>query len=224
METREEWEEWYARPNPWDNEGSLEDRVRIRAVTERLAMARFRLALDLGCGEGFMTSALARTAERTLAFDISGQAVRRAQARFPAIEFAQGEIREVARRPDVVAMPFDFVSVAEVLYYLQDDRDRAEAVEAIHGLGLPQCLFFFSVLVAGENKYRKYFTRDSFMELIRPHFNVVDCFPFVAYRPKWIEGALHVMPDRLALATLRQWTQLRSLDHCKHVGFFALKR
>ncbi len=224
MQTREEWEKWYARPDPWDNEGSPEDRVRIQAVTTRLSRAHFHLALDLGCGEGLMTSALSRLAERTLGFDISGRAIERAQARFPHIEFRQGEIREVPRRPDIVTLPFDFVSVAEVLYYLQRDEDRADAVEAIHGLGLSHCLFFFSVLVTGSSKHRRYFTRDSFLELVNPRFNVVDCFPFVANRPIWLEGALRVLPDRAGIAALSHWTRSRDLDNCKHVGFFALKR
>jgi SAM-dependent methyltransferase len=224
MESREEWERWYASPNPWGNEGSLEDRVRIGTLSARLERARFQLALDLGCGEGVMSHALSRRAERTMGFDISQRAIERAQARFPDVEFGQGEIREVARRPDIVRLPFDFVCAAEVLYYLQRDEDRLDAVQAISGLGAPHCLFFFSVIVRGDSKYRRYFTLDSFLELIDPYFNVIDSFPFVALRPMWLDGMLRILPADIGVRVLRRWTQTRTVESCKHVGFFALKR
>ena len=225
MRAKEDWEKWYAQPNPWGSEGTEKDSVRIEILLERLKYARFDRMLDLGCGEGFMTNAIATVSRNVQAFDISALAVERARARFPSIDFQQGELFDVIVRPDVRATPFDFVVVSEVLYYLQTDEERRAAVSGIAELGTPECVYYFSVIVTGDSKYRRYFTTDEFVELLSERFNIIDEFMSVAATPIMIDAIMKLIPSRGARhRLLKSWTTSRDIGRSKHMGFLAVKK
>jgi ubiquinone/menaquinone biosynthesis C-methylase UbiE len=90
LRSKEEWEQWYLKANPWNTEGTEKDRVRSQIVLERLKYARFARLLDLGCGEGGLTNTLSTISGYTLGIDISENALSRARKRYPNIEFRQG--------------------------------------------------------------------------------------------------------------------------------------
>lgn len=225
LRSRAEWEQWYKNANPWGTEGSDKDRVREDALVQRLQFARFASLLDLGCGEGHLTNVLAPLSKKTLAFDIADNALERARARYPQIDFRQGDLLDVIARPDIASHPFDFVAVSEVLYYFQTDEEREQALAGIARLGTPSCLFYFSVLVTGASQHRRYFTYGEFIERISRHFNVIDTFPSVADMPKPLDLLRRLMvAEKARIAALRMWTATRKPEASRHLGCFAVKR
>lgn len=225
MRSQEDWNKWYAQPNPWGTEGSDKDRVRTEILLDRLGHASFANTLDLGCGEGVMTNVVSALSQRTLAFDISSLAIERAQSRFPEIDFRQGELLEVVKRPDVRAIPFDLILVSEVLYYLQTDEERHAAIAGIAQLGAPACVYYFSVIVTGASKHRRYFTHDEFVSLLSEHFNIIDGFASVAEVPAALDLCLRLVPSRgTRRRFLRAWTTSRETTGSRHMGYLAVKR
>jgi hypothetical protein len=122
-----------------------------------------------------------------------------------------------------VRIPFDFISVSEVLYYFQSEEERRAAVGGLARIGAPACLYYFSVLVTGASRYRRYFTHDGFIRMLSEHFQVVDVFPLVA-EPCVLPLARILPHPRLRAALRWALTVTRKPEHCKHVGYFALKR
>lgn len=225
LRSKEEWERWYATPDPWQSDGSEKDRVRTQAILDRLKFAHFAHFLDVGCGEGRLTKALSTLCDHSLAVDIAENALDRARARYHDIEFQQGDLLDVIARPEVAGTPFDFVSVSEVLYYLCTDEERIAAIAGLSRIGTPLCLFYFSVIVTGPTQHRRYFTHDEFLDLLSPHFNVIDTFTSVANVPRWLDVLRHVLPsEHTTLAVLKAWTAAQRPEDCRHLGCFALKR
>ncbi len=225
MRSQEDWNKWYAQPNPWGTEGSDKDWVRTEILLDRLGQASFDYTLDIGCGEGAMTNAVSVLSRRTMAFDISSLAIERARLRFPGIDFSQGELLEVITRPDIRAIPFNLILVSEVLYYLQTDEERRAAIAGIAQLGAPACIYYFSVIVTGASKYRRYFTHDEFMGLLSVHFNVIDGFASVAEVPAALDIFLRLVPSRgTRRRFLRAWTTSRETAGSRHMGYLAVKR
>ena len=223
LRSREQWEQWYAKPNPWRNEGSDEELVREAAVVDRLRHAHFANLLDLGCGEGRLTNMLATLSERTVAIDISERALERARSRYSHIDFQQGELLEALTRAEIVNTPFDFISVSEVLYYYQSDPEREAVLTAVARIGAPNCLYYFSVLL-GASRRRRYFTFDEFIRIVAAHFNIIDVFPSVVEMPPALDIVRRMLPSRRArVSLLKSWAATRKAENCRHLGCFAVK-
>lgn len=54
MQTKEELEHWYKNPDPWAYESTFDDAHRKEQILSFLPR-RYNRALDIGCGEGFIT-------------------------------------------------------------------------------------------------------------------------------------------------------------------------
>jgi SAM-dependent methyltransferase len=225
MRSQEDWEKWYTQPNPWGTEGTVTDLVRTEILLDRLKHASFTNTLDLGCGEGVLTNVMSALSRHTLAVDISSRAIERARSRFPGIDFRQGELLDVIIQPDIRAVPFDLILVSEVLYYLQTDEERLAAISGISRLGAPDCVYYFSVIVTGASKNRRYFTHDEFVRLLSAHFNVIDGFASVAEVPTALDLFLRLVPSRRARKRiLKAWTVSRETADSRHMGYLAVKR
>lgn len=225
LRSREEWEQWYVKANPWNTEGTEKDRVRSQIILERLKYARFARLLDLGCGEGALTNVFSTISRETLGIDIAENALLRARARFPHIEFRQGELLDVIARPEIVETPFDFISVSEVLYYFQTDEEREAAFSGLAKLGASSCVFYVSALVTGASRYRRYFTHDEFLEKMSQHFNVIDVFPSVVDLGRPLKLIRNLVPsERARLSALKAWTLSRSTEKCSHLACLAVKK
>lgn len=57
MQTKEELEQWYSKPDPWEYETTTDDLLRKETILDLLPCSYGR-ALDIGCGEGFITKDL----------------------------------------------------------------------------------------------------------------------------------------------------------------------
>ena len=57
MQTKEELEHWYAVSDPWLYRQTLDDQIRKDLILDFLPL-KYQRALDIGCGEGFVTTDL----------------------------------------------------------------------------------------------------------------------------------------------------------------------
>lgn len=104
MQTIKEIEDWYKTPDPWGYESNPDDDIRKKHILEALeGYGTFKKALDIGCGEGFITRDL--PAERLYGFDVSQQALERLPEHIHAL-----------RRPQDIKGKFDLVVATGVMY------------------------------------------------------------------------------------------------------------
>lgn len=121
--------------DPWklDSEG---ERHRY-AETNRFLRQAFgdgvNSLLEIGCGEGYQTEALARVARSVTGIDVSPTAIGRARERLPGVSFAAG---------DLFSQPwvgedgrFEVVVACEVLYYLADVPRTLDTMERLASRG-----------------------------------------------------------------------------------------
>lgn len=57
MQTKEELEQWYINPDPWFYKKTIDDEIRKNLILDFLPL-KYQRALDIGCGEGFITTDL----------------------------------------------------------------------------------------------------------------------------------------------------------------------
>ena len=60
MESKADFEKWYAKANPWGFDHSVNDKVRQSILLDFIKHARFQRGLDIGCGEGVFTREITR--------------------------------------------------------------------------------------------------------------------------------------------------------------------
>lgn len=112
----EHFDEMYADgPDPWNNVGSFYEQRRRSLVAAILGSARYRRVLELGCADGFLTSALAARADTVHALDASAAAVAAARVNAPKASV------EIGNLPGALADldgDFDLVVLSEVGYFL----------------------------------------------------------------------------------------------------------
>lgn len=225
MRTIQEWEQLYQKANPWGFDGSDDDVLRTRMILGALGTRRYRHALDLGCGEGGLTGRLPAMADKVIGYDISEQAVARARERFPGVEFRQGDIVDVVKRPEVAAVPFDLILAAEVLYYLPSDEERREALAGMAKLGAPDCTYYISVIVVGATPGRRYFTHEGFLGMLAESFEVVRHFPVGVNLRPLAEGLLRAVPFRdMRIGWRRRLIAGSPPARWKHVAYICRKR
>lgn len=58
MQTKEELEQWYATPDPWAYQNNPDDIDRKKRILRALESPSYKRALDIGCGEGWITKDL----------------------------------------------------------------------------------------------------------------------------------------------------------------------
>ena len=87
------------------------------------ARAKYRHALDVGCGEGLFTARLARIAERVTGVDVSQTAIARAQSIAPGnVEF---DVMDLIGQDMPESKPdagFDLIVCSQVLYYYSPEQ------------------------------------------------------------------------------------------------------
>jgi hypothetical protein len=58
MQTKDELESWYGSPDPWGYKSNPEDHKRLKEILSILKPNSYDKALDIGCGEGFVSKHL----------------------------------------------------------------------------------------------------------------------------------------------------------------------
>lgn len=76
QQTKEDLEEWYNVTDPWDYKDNPDDQYRKSLILDALSPhAPFQRALDIGCGEGFITADL--PAKQIEGIELSDNAAKR---------------------------------------------------------------------------------------------------------------------------------------------------
>lgn len=107
-----------ADPDPWDCLTSSYEAEKLAATIAALPAGRRSCVLELGCGIGLLTAALADRARQVIALDCSSVALSIAGRRLA--ERANVRLRRALLPDGVPPGRFDLVVASEVLYYLDD--------------------------------------------------------------------------------------------------------
>jgi cyclopropane fatty-acyl-phospholipid synthase-like methyltransferase len=103
-------------PDPWSCFTSPYEQAKYRRTLDALPRQVVGRVLEIGCGEGLFTSAVAARAEEVLGLDISQAALSRARQRCSPMGHVKFRRVDVTRDP--LPVDFDVLIAAEVLYYL----------------------------------------------------------------------------------------------------------
>jgi trans-aconitate methyltransferase len=147
METKEQLENWYLTPDPWAYKKTQDDFTRKEIILGAL-YTHYNRALDIGCGEGFVTTDLPAT--HIHGIEISDNAA----SRFPS---------NVVRVFEPIGK-YDLVMTTGTLYQQYDHKQIYDwvmnaATKHILIAGIKDWLLpynFGSVIFAREFKYREY--------------------------------------------------------------------
>ncbi|TVQ99145.1 MAG: methyltransferase domain-containing protein [Desulfovibrionales bacterium] len=118
----------YRKPDTYNYAASEEERIKRERIAAFLNDRHYANILEVGCGEGYMTTVLAPLGDRLLGIDISKVAVERAQrmhADNPRVAFQQADV--FTFRPQE---SYDLITCSEILYYLNLEQIN----QAVHGL------------------------------------------------------------------------------------------
>lgn len=73
IQSKEELNEWYKTPDPWEYENDSDDKKRKQILLSEIPDIRYKDVLDIGCGNGFITVDL--PGDKIIGADISENAV-----------------------------------------------------------------------------------------------------------------------------------------------------
>lgn len=74
MQSKNEIENWYIKPDPWGYETNVDDQIRKEKILSILPN-KYNMSLDIGCGEGFITKDL--PSKEIYGYDLSDNATLR---------------------------------------------------------------------------------------------------------------------------------------------------
>jgi SAM-dependent methyltransferase len=105
------------KPDPWNFEGSAEERARFQKTWELMPSATYRRILEIGCAEGHFTEQIAGRFPDAdvLAVDLVSLAVDRAKARCVSRPNVRFQCLDVGREP--IGGPYDLIFCMGVLEY-----------------------------------------------------------------------------------------------------------
>ncbi|MGF1563546.1 MAG: class I SAM-dependent DNA methyltransferase [Geminicoccaceae bacterium] len=223
-------EKFYEREDPWQFSQTIEDQVRTSIILDFVRHGQFRRALDIGCGEGWLTKVIAGHVEHILGFDLSERAINRAIAKdIPNATFFAHDLRELA----ALESGYDLILCSESLYYLADEAERRSAVAAMYDLLTDDGLVIVSSIVTGPSDQaylgERYFSLEELKELLAQRFRIVAAVPNLVRRParglpeKALRAAGRAFPS--ARVSLRKAMTLTTpLEDAFQATFVAIKR
>ncbi|GGZ09194.1 class I SAM-dependent methyltransferase [Streptomyces poonensis] len=160
-------------------------------VHRRLADAPHGRVLDLGCGLGWSTIALARAfpAARLTGIDLDAASVE--EARRNAREAGLGGRVSFARADAAGVRPDDPVDLVTVFEALHDMADPVGALAAVRGLLAPSG----AVLVADEKVSEEFTAPGSELDRLNYAFSVLHCLPATRAEGARVEAGTVLRPD-----------------------------
>ena len=118
QQAREFFDTMWQQGDPWELDGSTYEQERYARLLRLLDGRRYPRILELGCGAGAFTQALAGLADEVVALDVSATAIAQAQRRHlgPAtVHFRQANVMEYDPQPEG---PWDLIVLSDVVCYL----------------------------------------------------------------------------------------------------------
>jgi hypothetical protein len=155
-QSREDLEDWYANPDPWGfqtNPADADRKARILAAMKRPG-PKYKRALDVGCGEGWITKDLPAAVIHGL--ELSETARARIPASVVAVEEPSGK--------------YDLILVSGILYAQYDWRGVHELVQAHAAKGATVVTCHIKDLeqpLPGEPEWVEEFPYREYVEIIR---------------------------------------------------------
>ena len=118
MRTADDFDRYYATPDPWGvSRATFRDRVLRRRLTRSI---RNKSVLELGCGEGHLTQAIFHKARSVIAVDISDVAIARAKSlNLRNARFETADLLETS------LAGYDVIAAIECIYYLSRQEQGA---------------------------------------------------------------------------------------------------
>jgi SAM-dependent methyltransferase len=118
MRTAEDFNLYYATPDPWHiSRSRCRDRVLRRCLKQFI---RDRLVLELGCGEGHLTKAVFGKARSVVGIDISDVAIARAQSLdLPNARFENADLLQISYKG------YEVIAAIECIHYLSHPEQGA---------------------------------------------------------------------------------------------------
>ncbi len=133
----------------WDTESEFRPLHQINPLRlewiDAIARISGKRVLDVGCGGGILSDAMAREGSRVMGIDLSGKALKVAQLHALEAGTPSVEYREIAAETLAEQMPaeFDVVTCMEMLEHVPDP---ASVVSACATLAKPGAWLFFSTI------------------------------------------------------------------------------
>jgi SAM-dependent methyltransferase len=172
--------EYESSPDPWGYSTPWgEEHLRIvREILDRAEPNHFRRALDVGCGEGWITEAIASRCDSLLGVDIVPVALERAKVRcrsWAHVRFADWDLQR-----DPPLGTFDLILLVAVFEYFRSMREHRNARNKIVEMLAPGSLLLLTTtlqtdafdrawwgrwLPRGGQKIEEYLARDSSLEI-----------------------------------------------------------
>jgi 2-polyprenyl-3-methyl-5-hydroxy-6-metoxy-1,4-benzoquinol methylase len=116
MRTADDFNRYYATPDPWGvSRATFRDRVLRRHLRRSI---RNKSVLELGCGEGHLTQAIFHTARSVMAVDISDVAIARARS----LNLRNAETADLL---DISFGGYDVIAAIECIHYLSFQEQGA---------------------------------------------------------------------------------------------------
>jgi SAM-dependent methyltransferase len=118
MRTAEDFNLYYAAPDPWHvARARFRDRVLRRCIKPFI---RDRFVLELGCGEGHLTEAVFCKARSVIGIDISDVAIARAQSLdLPNARFENADLLQISYKG------YEVIAAIECIHYLSHPEQGA---------------------------------------------------------------------------------------------------
>ena len=113
MQTKDELEQWYEKPDPWGYETNPDDLKRKKKILAALFPWQFKRALDIGAGEGWITK------------DLPAGVIE-------ALELSETAARRIPSSVNVVSKPtgkYDLIILTGVMYKQYDYKAMGEIIE-----------------------------------------------------------------------------------------------
>ncbi len=112
IQSSQELDAFYSTPDPWGYYNNPHDTIRKARILAALPRLDYQNALDIGCGNGFITNDL--PAKGVIGLEFSEKAVTWAKEHAaPQVEYRQGSIFDL---PDLDLPPMDLIVITGVLY------------------------------------------------------------------------------------------------------------
>jgi SAM-dependent methyltransferase len=179
-------------------------------VAYRFAAGRLRGArvLDAGCGEGYGTDILARTAESVVGVDLDSGVVRRAARRYPRASFEPADIVSLPYPAD----SFDGVVSLQVIEHVAQPASFLQECARVLRPGGTMVLSTPNRLTFSHDGIRNPFHTFEFSPgelaaLMRQHFEGVEALgTFHGWRLQLLDGLLRKpFPERLLAQPAPEW-------------------
>lgn len=151
MQSKEDLEQWYEKRDPWGYEINPDDLIRKENILEALEpYGQFKRALDIGCGEGFITRDL--PADEIQGQEISDRARKRLPHGIMGVKYPT-EKYDLVVATGVLYPQYDW---RQILQWIKEHSSHIILVAGIDGWFVPELKELGDPVYIRKFPYRQY--------------------------------------------------------------------